>query len=108
MKSKKNEPNISCVQKISNLKKNILMGLNCIGENIAIGKNNDARAEKIVMSFFCDDIKPKRYLYGSWTMHKDVEPLHGPCKEIFCPPCKHIVFPISIVCMPIQIFAYHR
>ena len=52
MESKKNEPNISCVQKISNLTKNILMDLNCIGENIAIGKNNDARGEKIVMSLF--------------------------------------------------------
>lgn len=52
MKSKKNEPNISCVQKISNLTKNILMDLNCIGENIAIGKNNDAKGEKIVMSLF--------------------------------------------------------
>ena len=52
MKSKKNEPNVSCVQKISNLTKNILMDLNCIGENIAIGKNNDAKGEKIVMSLF--------------------------------------------------------
>ena len=52
MKSKKNEPNISCVQKISNLTKNILMNLNCIGENTTIGKNNDAKGEKIVMSLF--------------------------------------------------------
>ena len=52
MKSKKNDPNISYVQKISNLTKNILTDLNCIGENIAIGKNNDPKGEKIVMSLF--------------------------------------------------------
>ena len=86
MKSKKNEPNISCVQKISNLTKNILMDLNCIGENIAIGKNNDLLKErKLLCPYSCDYIQPKRYVYGSWTMHKDVEPLHGPCKEILCP-----------------------
>ena len=52
MKSKKNEPNISCVQKLSNLTKNVLMDLNCIGENIAISKNSDTKGEKIVMSLF--------------------------------------------------------
>ena len=52
MKSKKNETNISCVGKISNLTKNILMDLNCIGENMAIVKNNDAKGEKIVMTLF--------------------------------------------------------
>ena len=52
MKSKKNEPNTSCVQKIYNLTNNILMDLNCIRESIAIGKNNDSRGEKIVMSLF--------------------------------------------------------
>ena len=52
MKSMKNEPNITCVQKISNLTNNILMDLNCIGENIAISKNNDTKGEKIVMSLF--------------------------------------------------------
>lgn len=55
---------------------------------------------KLLCPYSCDDIKPKRYIYGSWTMHKDVEPLHGPCKHILCL--------ISIICMPIQIFAYHR
>ena len=49
---KKNEPKISCVQNISNLTKNILMDLNCTGENIAIGKNNGAKGDKIVMSLF--------------------------------------------------------
>ena len=86
MKTKRNEPNISCVQKISNLTKNILMDLNYIRENIAIGKNNDLLKErKLLCPYSCDDIKTTRYIYGSWTMHKDVEPLNGPCKEIFCP-----------------------
>ena len=81
MKSKKNEPNISCVQKISNLTKNILMDLNCIGEYIAIGKNNDLlKDRKLLCPYSCDYIQSKRYIYGSWTMNKDVEPLHGPCK----------------------------
>ena len=81
MKSKKNDPNISCVQKISNLTKNILMDLNCIGENRAIGKNSDLLKErKLLCPYSCDYIKPKRYAYGSWTMHKDFELLHRPCK----------------------------
>ena len=81
MNSKKNEPNISCVQNISILTKNIFMDLNCIGENIAIGKNNDLLKEiKLLCAYSCDYIQPKRYVYGSWTMHKYVEPFHGPCK----------------------------